>query len=680
MMAFAAPTCPLEFDYRTCPLQPPSAQIRLLDLYPSHHHHDGAELAKNDPLRCRVSVVDFPAPTPYKALSYVWGSAEKDYSIQIVQQIGGGGGPHMTLPVILITESLDTALRSIRSQTEMITLWIDQICINQNDNAEKSEQVLLMGSLYQRADQVLAWLGPAENGSDELMDAWREIGQAARDWGLESFYTRERFHLVTPMTQELNPADQETIGLQKLMARAAVVFAPLLSGLVFKKWMEREWFSRTWIVQEFCLCRDTVLACGTRVVAAELVMLGLHVLTFAAGNISRHGFQALAGLPLERLRELEDEPAGRLLSCRSKRQNFAAGRPGSAGHQLHVLLRMLFVGRGTKATYAQDRIVALLGLAVDSSELKIGKPDYGAAFGNEELLTRAARALIETGGKIDILCYSQFPKEPGLQGLPSWVPDWRPNLRPSFYTTEELTDPHLFFAAGPHRLVEALKHPAAEHPKVLRLKGYSVDIIEDVGRDVWADEKMDHDWFLRFFSQIDNIWRRSLEKVVRIYGEQTGRQKVEARWRVLIGDIYCTQTEGSRRATPDVVVRYKELVEYVQLLQEVHLLSGKEWKEAHEKLLARNRAGRTGDMFRASMSVMKGKRPFLTRLGYLGMGPAEARAGDKVVVFCGGRIPFVLRPKEASEELLSFIGESFCHGVMDGQAVTGGAKRVFSLV
>jgi hypothetical protein len=62
------------------------------------------------------------------------------------------------------------------------------------------------------------------------------------------------------------------------------------------------------------------------------------------------------------------------------------------------------------------------------------------------------------------------------------------------------------------------------------------------------------------------------------------------------------------------------------------------------------------------------------------MGPAEVVVGDVVVVFCGGRIPFVLRPREGGEGVFEFVGEAYCDGVMDGEAAEGGELTEFFMV
>src|SRR2546421_582003 len=66
-----------------------------------------------------------------------------------------------------ITKTLDVALRHVRKSTDPIVLWVDQICINQLDKSEKSEQVNVMDQIYHTAGEVLVWLGPAMDNSDD---------------------------------------------------------------------------------------------------------------------------------------------------------------------------------------------------------------------------------------------------------------------------------------------------------------------------------------------------------------------------------------------------------------------------------------------------------------------------------------------------------------------------------
>lgn len=668
-----------EFDYDLSRLEDPSKAIRLLKLFPSE--------VWEFPLQCSlVTTVLQERCTPFRALSYVWGDdPTTNHAIHVFQDgLLDNQKPsppaEETKGFIPITFSLDEALRHIRSPKDTTTLWIDQICIHQADDAERAQQVGLMGQLYATATQVLVWLGPAhdEYQSDAVMAAWQAVGQEARDWGMESYYTRERHHLLPLKMYNVDPADEDTRKLQDILARAAEVFAPLLRAGALKAWFDRAWFSRLWVVQEFCMCPDTVFVCGFETVAVELVMLAMQVLHGAIANSkSPTGrFAVLESVPAPRLWEMRDEPTGRLFSCRQRRQKFARGEQGAKGDQLHALLRKLFVEHDTRATRHRDRIYGLLGLAVDSKQLNI-PVDYTPGQA-PRILTQAARAMIEIGGRVDVLCYSQFPKAKHLQGLPSWVPDWSANLRASYYVIHEEVDTHRYTACG-ESTVEAVKPPEG-NTDILALRGYLVDTIERVADDAWTDMNWDPVRYLTYVSQFDELYRLSMEKEEPIHGEGiTWHRKQEARWRVPIGDVYWTREEEYQRATPDVAAEHGRCVDNIHEFQIMSLLTGVELNERYASWEQRYNAGQIGADYRESMTIMKGKRPFLTQKGYLGMGPAETAPGDAAVIFCGGRIPFVLRPKTGTDNMWSFVGEAYCDGVMDGHIVNRRTNEVFHL-
>src|SRR5208282_5570910 len=69
--------------------------------------------------------------------------------------------------LLKLTDSLHGALRQIRYTDQKRRLWADQICINQEDTEERSEQVQFMNMIYKNASMVLVWLGPADQGVAE---------------------------------------------------------------------------------------------------------------------------------------------------------------------------------------------------------------------------------------------------------------------------------------------------------------------------------------------------------------------------------------------------------------------------------------------------------------------------------------------------------------------------------
>jgi hypothetical protein len=134
--------------YTLVPLHDSSSQIRLIELLPGHD---------TDPIAVRLFVTDRGC-IQYEALSYVWGFRDADLAITV------GGKPFD------VSANLAEALRCLRHNHSPRVMWIDAICINQADNAEKSAQVVMMGDIYRNAADVLIFLGGNKDDSDLVMD------------------------------------------------------------------------------------------------------------------------------------------------------------------------------------------------------------------------------------------------------------------------------------------------------------------------------------------------------------------------------------------------------------------------------------------------------------------------------------------------------------------------------
>lgn len=141
------------------PLSPDS--IRLLRLLPSEE--------RNAPIQCQL--IDYslqkPGRHPYDALSYVWGSTDNPRFISV--------GKH-DLPV---TENLHKALSHLRYDKFERILWVDALCINQEDEREKERQIPLMPRIYGQATSVIVWLGEAADNSDLAIEEIRAAGARA---------------------------------------------------------------------------------------------------------------------------------------------------------------------------------------------------------------------------------------------------------------------------------------------------------------------------------------------------------------------------------------------------------------------------------------------------------------------------------------------------------------------
>lgn len=118
-----------------------SSTIRLLKILPGNPEDD---------INCEIfhALLNQDGSTPdYTALSYVWGPPKPQKAINC-------NGFRFA-----ITKNLQGAIRALRKVDEMRVMWIDQICINQQDNEERCAQVQIMKVIYSTAKETIAWLG-----------------------------------------------------------------------------------------------------------------------------------------------------------------------------------------------------------------------------------------------------------------------------------------------------------------------------------------------------------------------------------------------------------------------------------------------------------------------------------------------------------------------------------------
>ncbi|KAF7196583.1 hypothetical protein HII31_01953 [Pseudocercospora fuligena] len=113
-------------------------KIRLLSLWPG---------SGEDPLLGHLDTYELDQAPLFEALSYCWGRVDPSYTINISSE------------KLEVTENLKLALFRLRNSDAVRRLWIDGICINQQDATEKTAQVKLMRDIYQKAHRTVVWLG-----------------------------------------------------------------------------------------------------------------------------------------------------------------------------------------------------------------------------------------------------------------------------------------------------------------------------------------------------------------------------------------------------------------------------------------------------------------------------------------------------------------------------------------
>ncbi|KAH4013036.1 hypothetical protein HBI73_211990 [Parastagonospora nodorum] len=177
----------------------------------------------------------------FEAVSYTWGTIGCPSDIDIVQE----QSLSTRVGKIAIGLNLWKLLHQICRTSMRRTLWIDAICINQNDLLERSEEVPRMRAIFTCAERVIIWLGETAQDSTTALHALNLIGRQLE-------YTLDDYFLPAPDHTEANWWNASlTIPLDM----------PTWNSI--EALMQRSYFERLWTVQEAQVASPSSLVqCG----------------------------------------------------------------------------------------------------------------------------------------------------------------------------------------------------------------------------------------------------------------------------------------------------------------------------------------------------------------------------------------------------------------------------------
>lgn len=379
------------------------------------------------PLRCRIftSRLEHALLLPFEALSYVWGHQEPLYDL-LCNDVKTG--------VLRIGPNLHNALLHLRFLPSMNIhprlLWIDRICINQDDAKERASQVLLMGSIYRGCRQTLVWLGREDPNTKEAFECARYI-------------------------HENNLGSRETPWETLAQFRSpAVSFASLSDSLIYlAKLTRRPWFERAWTFQEVVLPSTVSLVCGNTSMPMEYLETCIEPAVSQASAL----FSGEAHLifATRKVKDTFSEDSGRLPA--------------------DDLERLLAFRRGVKMSDPRDFIFSLLGLFSPSVSLSLS-PDYSISV--KDLFTAVANHIMRVSGELRILCSVESPKHFEGEACPSWVPDWRAS-EGSLQNNLHDRNPRSGYRATRQSILE---HDPSKDVNELRLYGIPIGVVNQAGR------------------------------------------------------------------------------------------------------------------------------------------------------------------------------------------------------
>nr|POE68823.1 heterokaryon incompatibility protein 6, or allele [Quercus suber] len=610
-------------------------EIRLLRIAPAEH----------GPIVATWVYESMLNPPAYDALSYCWGS-QKDFRDITVNGRDG----------FMVSEHLHAALQRLRRPDRERLVWVDVICVNQDDIPERNKSVSLIWRIYTEAKRVIIWIGETEPGQATC----------------KRFYpNREEQETRLALCAEPGLAALEHGDLDTKLRE---ILRDMESASTRSGGGGEVWWKRLWVVQEF-----------SRAQHPPTVYIGPHAISWAF-------FSKL----------MQTDHHDRLELFRSLR--IPESQP---------LLRLLFKAKIFQCSDPKDRIYALLGLAEIGSSPII--PDYSKS--DQQVFEEATIYLIQEEKTVDVLLderQDRFAKHKGSAStsvFPTWVPDFRLLQERSLVQTKDA------FRAGDGipevLLVEDLITPniatsnvEAIIPRSLQLKALYFDRIahRSTERDFPAPDSNRRGIIFKKASitqPLETVAR--LFKALRVQHQATNPLGLDRQINIgylmlqyILGHEHSIAEEYSRvngdtkpweavfhHHRPDLDARQlaDDLCQNITRAAGIELNDARRndlmvaalWESAflwirHTRLyhaedhLKKFLGGSTND-YLVSRNAQE-RDFFSTSSGFIGLGRSNMKVGDEIVVPFGASRPFIVRPCGGHYVL---IGDAVVPGIMSGQ-------------
>ena len=593
-------------------------------------------------LSCDLAHVSLDEHPVFYAVSYCWGTDQGQSGLVM------SDNNHISISNVALR-----MLQRLIGTRDDITLWVDAICINQGDNAEKGPQVALMGDIYSNATAVLAWLGDSHD-DESVIAQWMS-------------------RIYSPPAAEL--AKEGMVILGELGGTIHLDRDLTVDEQMILRMMDMPWFTRTWVIQEASLARSLILQYG-RCSFSWPFLLGVLSSVLKRPDISSSFINI--------------RPTGRL----SEALNM-----GSVIEQMRVriqdgdevfLVELVTSNMTFGATDPRDKIYGGLGLerGVHATRLV---PDYTAT--PTTVYRKATEALLYQGMGILAyagLCWAHWCPSALAGQLPSWVPDFSqqhpiPRISSTWQSISQFQLPEardkcweklpekddqgysIAFQDGSRQPDEALD-------RVLRVPGSQVDIIAGMGPEPFKFTGVDDydgthkEAMAKYLSQclelVEGVCRRfSKAEAPSCICEdvlQVGRRDDDAApSNALLASIKMLRKSRTRVTKDYIILPDNNLAPRVLAFME--------------------RLGNVG--------VPRYRRLCWTKEGRVGLAPDIAKEGDLVVMLGDMAVPLVLRTcvesihstedAAPSTSLYQLVGEIYINGFAEEAVsnVLGGKSK-----
>ena len=570
--------------------------------------YESADESRRSEVDSSGSAQHHTATVPYEAVSYCWNDATSKAEMYL-------NGLLFEAPLSAVE-----VLQNVRSAECSRVLWIDALCINQDDYGERGQQVAMMGDIYSNSARTLVWLGPS------LHEAETQRALQLCSIVAEQILQRRDIHKL--------------LEIDALASVCRTIPVPREYSLnILNTVFSRRWFTRLWVWQEVALPPVAICQIGEFTVPWQDIML-----TAFWWNEVIDQFNDLPpeSLPDEQTQWNMHFPATIFMIANNFNQQ-------QSSNGLH-LSQLMYQSRHGEATNPRDKIYGLLGMtrwSRSGRRLPRGlRPNYNESVRN--CIRDATRALFVEDRHLKVLSSELLDVErcPGsdYEMWPSWTPIWC--VADDLHGQRKLAG--LYKADNGRGLsIERLtKYP---NPDVLTLDGYEAD---EVATNILIPS--------HYFAESGNLLA-DIESLHSSIGSGSSTSVM-----TLLITLLADEYQGHRNVVEIGAIR--SLLDHLSSAPDLCTASHEDQSSVADssRMMSLLPSEELDDVMSDLRQTARGRQLFTTRHGRIGIGPNSTKVRDDIVVLFGGPWPFILRKQESHHIL---VGHSFVHGIMDGEIV-----------
>lgn len=519
--------------------------------------------------------------TSFEAISYVWGSGIKDQFIVIDGK---------ALP---ITTSLRESLLQVRLRNKARAVWADSICINQNNAAEKGEQVALMGRIYQTSTCTLICLGPEPEHQRQAIEAALLIQRV--DHMISRVYDDSNFSWGWN-TFPWPEADE-----------------PLLYDEAWTSWqtlVTRPWFLRGWVVQEAALgAMGVVFWAGIEI--QWLSLLRVHYWLRWRARPRMPSFNVLWGI-------LSLHQTAYKITCHREAKTFHPEHKRSR-FEAKTILEIIDSARWLDLADPRDRIYAFMAMET-RGKIPDLQPDYNPDRSYLDIYRHFAETYLASTSDLDILGFVEYDDDAHLHDgqIASWIPQWDQGKqiyteRNWFCAWKKIND--IDILSGSNQQSFSIMQDGS-----LQVRGIIIDAVQYVSVRL-KDPTTEKD----ALGELGSLWKDIAHQSTRSPGSQPTCLSL-----VFLSALARGEMEGQRDEWNMSLHTFASVLQYYRDHPQNSLTA----------LTPPSNAARTASPL---MRWSRNRRLALLGRGYCGNVPHVAREGDVCAIIYGTRTPFILR-------------------------------------